>query len=75
MDRIKWPIFSRIVAIPGIVWNEIPVLTNLYHAVAREGPVSADRVDRRSPELEPFEGDAGVLKVDSLGKMFPGHER
>ena len=52
-----------------IVRNEIPVLANLHQALPCEGPVPAHQVDRRSPELEPFDRDPGTFEVNGLGKV------
>ena len=49
-----------------IVGNEIPVFANLHQTLSRECPVATNRVDGRSPEVQPFEGDPGVLEVGCL---------
>ncbi len=58
-----------------VVRDEIPVLADLDQPLPCKSPISADRVDRRSPEVHPFEGDSGILKVDGFGQVSAGQFR
>ena len=58
-----------------IVRDKISVLADFHQALPCEGPVSAHRVDRRSPELQPFEGDPGILKVGGIREVSTGQLR
>jgi len=39
---------------------------------SEESPVLSSRVEGRTPEVETFEGDAGVLKVNGMGQVSAG---
>ena len=58
-----------------IVRNEIPMLADFHQPIPCKRPIPAHRVDRRSPELHPFQGDPGILQVNGFGQVGAGQLR
>ncbi len=60
----------------GVVGDTFPMFADFGSTFDREGPVFPDhRVHRRSPEVHPFQANAGVLEVEGFGQVSAGQLR
>lgn len=65
----------------GVVGNAIPMVADFRPELHREGPAFANRIGRRTPEPQSFDGGSRVLKIDSIFEMrsrqfwLPGEQK